>query len=144
MKISPERGLSAAIMGTILFDIAAKSIKHNPDYFPHNLRKWASNFTAIAQPVLWRIEKLKKLFISESSKKEFEKEVGYMPEAEEIENDLNIEQELVSKFISLYLGYSTNQMYNLDLYFENLIQGKKLYTEEEVQDIKTQKYAELY
>lgn len=92
-------------------------------------------FNTIAQPVLWEISKLKKLFVPAEKVAEINNELGYELESESIESDLNTEQSLFTDFIFTYLNSDTSQIYNLALIMENLKEGKKVYTEQEVEDV---------
>lgn len=134
-SISVERGLGCAVLGVILLDIASKAIKQENKFIPYNLRNWMRGFNQIAQPVLWEISKLKKLFVPVEKVQEINKELGYELEAENIENDLNVEQTLFSDFIFTYLNSNTNEIYNLSLIMENLKEKRKVYTEQEVEDV---------
>lgn len=134
-SISVERGLGCAVLGVILLDIASKAVKQENKFIPYNLRNWMRGFNTIAQPVLWEISKLKKLFVPAEKVAEINNELGYELESESIESDLNTEQSLFTDFIFTYLNSDTSQIYNLALIMENLKEGKKVYTEQEVEDV---------
>lgn len=134
-NVSEERALACSILSVLLMQISAKVLKKENNYYQHNVRNWIFKWEAISKPMMWQIEKLKKLFIPKKELELVNQELGTELEAEALENDLNCEVELFQNFVATYLNSNTTEIYNLNLIMENLLAKQKVYTEQEVEDI---------
>jgi len=126
-KIGDDKGLVLAVIASLLIDLASKHLKKDNIFYKYKNKKLLNELIDSNKEVLKNIDKLRKL-IGE----------GYFNNIEEkdvIEDNFNTEEKVFFNFIKLFYESDETKLIELNMFLDNLIKGKRLYTQEEY-DIK--------
>jgi hypothetical protein len=127
-------GFTIACLSAIYMDMAGRMLKEDSRFYKQKNKQMLNDLMNANQSILFEIEMVHK-FMDDNPQyiEAFAKERGDSEiEVECLHEAINIQRRIAGNFAGALLNSDDNKIFELDLYLENLVNGKKLYTEEEL------------
>jgi len=130
-----EKGISLSLVAYMLLQQAGIYLKSDGKYYKNKSKRLLDALLNDSKDIFYNIDNLRRLAIPKNILRKVEKEMGYEVEEEVMNEELTTSQKIFTNLVTLYMTSDTSQLYDLELYTTNLVNKKKLYTEEMVEDL---------
>jgi hypothetical protein len=124
-----DKAWHISTIASLMLDYAGRILKNDSSFYNRKNKVFLNNLINNNLPILNSYDKLKELLSNE----EFVNSVDSNSESEK--NNLYAVKEFFILMMTIFIVFSTKDIYSINLYLRNIIKKKKLYTEEEVKNI---------
>lgn len=129
-----EKGIALALIAYLLLEQAGTVLKSDGKYYKGKTKLLLNNLLQNSSSVFLNIKNLKNLILPTQVLNKVKLEHGEV-EQEVMHEELNASKRIFINLAALYITANDGKIYDLERITNNLIQNKKVFTEEEVLDV---------
>lgn len=129
-----EKGIALALIAYLLLEQAGTVLKSDGKYYKGKTKLLLNNLLQNSSSVFLNIKNLKNLILPTQVLNKVKLEHGKV-EQEVMHEELNASKRIFINLAALYITANDGKIYDLERITNNLIQNKKVFTEEEVLDV---------
>ena len=127
-----EKGLSLSLVAYLLLEQASTVLREDGKYYRAKTKILLNSLIQNILPVILNIKNLRRLILPKETLKKIEKEYKLEIESDIIDDELNSCKNIFVNLASMYIMADTSKIYELEKITTNLVENKKLYTQEDV------------
>lgn len=130
-----EKGIALALIAYLLLEQAGSVLKEDGKYYKGKTKKLLNNLLQDSMSIFLNIKNLRRLMLPKETLKKVEKEFNLEVNEEIMEEELDTSKKIFINLASLYITANNGRIYDLERITSNLVQKKKVFTEDEVLDV---------
>lgn len=130
-----EKGIALALIAYLLLEQAGSVLKEDGKYYKGKTKMLLNNLLQDSNGVFLNIKNLRRLILPKETIKKVELQLNQEIEQDVMEEELDTSKRIFVNLASLYIMKGVDKMYDLERITSNLLEGKKVFTQEEVEDV---------
>lgn len=130
-----EKGIALSLIAYLLLEQAGSVLQEDGKYYKGKTKKLLNALLQDSKGIFLNIKNLRRLILPKETIKKVEKQYNLEIEQDVMEEELDTSKRIFVNLASLYITGGTDKMYDLERITSNLVQKKKVFTEEEVLDV---------
>lgn len=130
-----EKGIALALIAYLLLEQAGSVLKEDGKYYKGKTKKLLNNLLQDSMSIFLNIKNLRRLMLPKETLKKVEKEFNLEVDEEIMGEELDTSKKIFINLASLYITANNGRIYDLERITSNLVQKKKVFTEDEVLDV---------
>ena len=130
-----EKGIALALIAYLLLEQAGSVLKEDGKYYKGKTKMLLNNLLQDSSGIFLNIKNLRRLILSKETIQKVEKQLNQEIEQEVMEEELDTSKRIFVNLASLYIMGGTDKMYDLERITSNLLENKRVFTQDEVEDV---------
>lgn len=130
-----EKGIALALIAYLLLEQAGSVLKEDGKYYKGKTKMLLNNLLQDSSGIFLNIKNLRRLILSKETIQKVEKQLNQEIEQEVMEEELDTSKRIFVNLASLYIMGGADKMYDLERITSNLLENKRVFTQDEVEDV---------
>ena len=130
-----EKGIALALIAYLLLEQAGSVLKEDGKYYKGKTKMLLNNLLQDSNGIFLNIKNLRRLILSKETIQKVEKQLNQEIEQEVMEEELDTSKRIFVNLASLYIMKGVDKMYDLERITSNLLENKRVFTQDEVEDV---------
>ncbi len=130
-----EKGIALALIAYLLLEQAGSVLKEDGKYYKGKTKMLLNNLLQDSNGVFLNIKNLRRLILPKETIKKVELQLNQEIEQDVMEEELDTSKRIFVNLASLYIMGGANKMYDLERITSNLLENKRVFTQDEVEDV---------
>ena len=130
-----EKGIALALIAYLLLEQAGSVLKEDGKYYKGKTKMILNNLLQDSNGIFLNIKNLRRLILPKETIRKVEQQLNQEIEQEVMEEELDTSKRIFVNLASLYIMGGANKMYDLERITSNLLENKRVFTQDEVEDV---------
>lgn len=130
-----EKGIALALIAYLLLEQAGSVLKEDGKYYKGKTKMLLNNLLQDSNGVFLNIKNLRRLILPKETIKKVELQLNQEIEQDVMEEELDTSKRIFVNLASLFITANDGKIYDLERITTNLLEGKRVFTQDEVEDV---------
>ena len=130
-----EKGIAFALIAYLLLEQAGSVLKEDGKYYKGKTKMLLNNLLQDSNGVFLNIKNLRRLILPKETIKKVELQLNQEIEQDVMEEELDTSKRIFVNLASLFITANDGKIYDLERITTNLLEGKRVFTQDEVEDV---------
>lgn len=130
-----EKGIALALIAYLLLEQAGSVLKEDGKYYKGTTKMLLNNLLQDSNGVFLNIKNLRRLILPKETIKKVELQLNQEIEQDVMEEELDTSKRIFVNLASLFITANDGKIYDLERITTNLLEGKRVFTQDEVEDV---------
>ena len=130
-----EKGIALSLIAYLLLEQAGSVLKEDGKYYKGKTKMLLNNLLQDSSGIFLNIKNLRRLILPKETIKKVELQLNQEIEQEVMEEELDTSKRIFVNLASLFITANDGKIYDLERITTNLLEGKRVFTQDEVEDV---------